>query len=152
MRFLLHRARRRPPPVRYTALMLLLVAACRADEACPWLNAATAGGVLGGEVKSQVRDGNCVFTHEGSQLRIEVQAVTLPHKLTCGPNPTPLKGIGNEAIACGLDEKNGGITEQIAARVRDRAFFVRLTSNNIARAALRDKARLAAEQVAGILF
>ena len=138
--------------IRYAAMILLLPAACRAEESCPWLNAATAGGVLGGEVTSHI-DGNiCVFTHNSSQLRIEVQAVNLPYKASCEPNPTPLKAIGNEGLACSVDDKSGSISEQVVGRVRDRAFFIRLTSNNIARAALREKARSVAEQVAGILF
>jgi hypothetical protein len=138
--------------MRYVALVVLMAAACRADDSCPFLNAATADGVLGGEVTSHVTGNLCVFAHASSQLRIEVQTVSLPHKSKCEPNPTSLKAIGNEAFACSIDGKNGTISEQITGRVRDRAFFILLTSNNIVRAALREKARSVAEQVAGILF
>jgi hypothetical protein len=152
--------------MRHIVLAILIAAACRAEDACPFLNAATAAGVLGGEVISHYDGSTCLFTHaaatvpgrdrEGavfaSQLLIKVQTVTLPYKLVCEPNPTSLKAIGNEAVICSMEGKNGSISEQIAGRVRDRAFFIRLTSNNIPRDALREKARSVAEQVAGILF
>lgn len=139
--------------MRLAALILLLAGASRAEQSCPWLNAATAAGVVGGEVKSQVTDDSCTFTHDASQLRIEVHAVTPPYKLNCGPNATSLKAIGNEAIACSLDEKNAAI-EQVTGRVRDQAFLVRLSTGHpsAARTAFREKTRLIAEQVAGILF
>lgn len=138
--------------MRLSALIFLLTAACHAEQGCPWLNTATAAGVLGGEVRSQITGDNCTFTHNDSQLRIEVQTVSLAYKLNCGPIPTPLKAIGNEALSCSLHGNGGRLVEQIVGRVRDRAFSVRLTSTDIARDALRQKARLIAEQVAGILF
>ena len=138
--------------MRAAVLILLVSAVCRGESSCPWLNAATAAGILGGEVKLQVANESCVFTHDASLLRIEVQTIRLPYKPDCGPHPMPLKAIGNEAVVCSLEEKNGEATEVVAGRVRERGFFVRVTSNSIARAALRDKARSVAEQVAGILF
>ena len=138
--------------MRYLALVFLIAAACRAEDSCPFLNSATAAGVLGGEVTSHINGNICLFSHGSSQLRIEVQTVSLPYKLNCDPNPKLLKAIGNEAVACSMEDRNGSISEQIVGRVRDRAFSVRVTSNNIARAALREKARSVAEQVAGILF
>jgi hypothetical protein len=133
--------------MRCIALLILMAAAGRAEEACPFLNTATAAGVLGAEVTAHVTGDTCVFAHGASELRIEVKTVTLPHKPNCAPTPTSLRAIGNEAVACETDG-----AEQIAGRVRDRAFFVRLTSNDISPGALREKARAVAEQVAGILF
>ncbi|HEX3682835.1 MAG TPA: hypothetical protein VHU83_09850 [Bryobacteraceae bacterium] len=133
--------------MRGIVLIFLIAAAGRAEDACPFLNAATAAGILGGEVTTHLSGEICVFAHNSSELRIEVKAVTLAYKPSCSPNPTSLRSIGNEAVACESDHG-----EQIAGRVRDRAFFIRLTSNHIARAALDEKVRLAAEQVAGILF
>jgi hypothetical protein len=135
-----------------TLALLLMAAASRAEQPCPWLNAATAAGVLGGDVKSQISEDSCTFTHDSSQLRIELRPISPPYKLDCGPNATPLNAIGNEAISCSLHGNNGRMVEKIAGRVRDRAFFIRMTSTDIARDAIRDKARLVAEQVAGILF
>ena len=133
--------------MRFAALILLFAAASRGQQSCPWLNAATAAGVLGGDVKSQITEDSCLFAHGSSELRIEVKTVNLPYKPDCSPNPTALRAIGNEAVAC---EKPG--SDQVAGRVRDRAFFVRLTSNDFSRIALREKVHSVAEQVAGILF
>jgi hypothetical protein len=153
------------------ARVLLLPLVClpsiaSAAEICPWLNAATAGGFLGGPVTdSTVKraktgdDATCSYIrHEGSlvlELRIEVETMPSPtkdfasHRARCHSAAVPLKAIGNEALAC--SDENG---EQIVGRVRDRAFLVRIaTSDRSAqRSALRDKARKIAEQVAGILF
>jgi hypothetical protein len=137
--------------MRSIALLVLIAAGCRAENACPFLNAATAAGVLGGEVSSRMNGDICVFTHESSELRIEVQNANLPYKPNCPSNATSLKAIGNEAYACSVDGKNG-TSEQVVGRVRDRAFLIRITSNSIPRAALCEKVRSVAEQVAGILF
>ena len=136
-------------------------------ETCPWLNGATAGGLLGGPVTSvQVThpaaadDATCNFVrNDGSQLRIEVETMTAPatefgtYLARCHSPLTPLKAIGNEAVAC-KDDKPGETSEQVIGRVRKRAFVVRIgTSSRGAHPdALRDKLRQAAEQVAGILF
>jgi hypothetical protein len=139
--------------MRYAILCFLFGASfCWAEEPCPWLNAATAAGILNGKVTSHVASGVCVFRHDTSELRIGVETVNLPYKPGCEPNPTFLKAIGNEAFACSVEEKKGNISEQVAGRVRDHAFSVRLTSNDIPRIALRERARQVAEQVAGILF
>jgi hypothetical protein len=109
-------------------------------------------------------DATCDFTrHEGSLalgLRIETATLRSPPKdfasyvARCGPDAEPLKAIGNEALACGAAGDSGLVTEQVVGRVRDRAFVVRITTNNRSaeRSALREKARKVAEQVAGILF
>lgn len=140
--------------MRYAALVLLLGAfAGRAEEACPWINAATAAGVLGGTVTSNNDGSTCLFTHSSSQLVVKVQTASLPYKLNCEPNPTSLKAIGNEAVACSNEGSNNvQKIEQVAGRVRDRVFLVKLLSNDIPRASLREKARSVAELVAGNLF
>jgi hypothetical protein len=53
----------------------------------------------------------------------------------------PLKAIGSEALAC-----RGEAGEQVVGRVRDRAFLVRITTND------REKVRKVAEMVAGSMF
>lgn len=133
-------------------LLLLLAALGRSENACPYLNDATASGILAGDAAASVSGDTCLFTHGASELRIQVQSVTLPYKPGCGPSPASVKAIGNEAYACSADAKDGTPAEQIAGRVRDRAFVVRLASRGIPRAALREKVHLVAEQVAGILF
>jgi hypothetical protein len=151
------------------ALVLLfpiLPSIALAAETCPWLNAATAGGALGGPVTNVTitrahagDDATCEFIrHDGSlllDLRIEVETMPSPardfasYAARCRSATVPLKAIGNEALACN-DEGAG----QIVGRVRDRAFVVRIsTSDRSAKpGALSEKARKIAEQVAGILF
>jgi hypothetical protein len=163
------------------SLPLCLPGACRGNEACPWLNRATAAGFMEGSVTSNVtfsikdksdvnysntekNDATCEFTrHEGSfvlTLRIEVETIKSPfdsfvsYVARCGGPATPLKAIGNEAIACTIDGKKKQVSAQVVSRVRGRAFTVRITSNSDLwdRGMLCEKARNVAEQVAGFLF
>jgi hypothetical protein len=144
--------------MRICVLLLALSSIARAAEICPWLNAATAGGVLGGAVTDVTvkltegsADGSCEFVRHDSPraavLRIEVETLRDPAKdfaafaARCHAAGTPLKAIGNEAIAC-TDES----AQIVVGRVRDRAFVLRITTGG------REKARQIAEQVAGILF
>jgi hypothetical protein len=148
------------------ALLLALPAIGQAAEGCPWLNAATASGILGGPVAITVTraktgdDATCDFVrHEGSlvqELRIEVETMRSPAKAfasyvaRCHSTAVPLKAIGNEALAC----SDGQLAEQVVGRVRDRAFLVRISTTDRSgqQTVLRDKIRKIAEQVAGILF
>ncbi len=157
-----------------TLQVVLLVAAafpvvCAAQESCPWLNAATAGGVLDGPVTAAIThsgknkaDTTCDFVRKESikaELRIEVETMTEPKTqfasfaAQCGPR-IPLKAIGNEAAVCTFNAKKGRLSEQVVGRVRDQAFIIRVTTNDPAaeRSSVREKARSVAEQVAGNLF
>jgi hypothetical protein len=140
-----------------TRLALILAIAfsltAAAEDRCAWLNAATAAGVLGGEVHMTVSQGSCEFVRQETSLRIEVGATNTPHA-QCGSPAEQLRAIGNEAQACAYQEKPGWIAEQIVGRVRDQAFLVRISSKDQSAAPkiLREKARKVAEQVAGILF
>jgi len=139
----------------------------QAAEPCPWLNAATAGGVLGGPItRAPTRraaagdDRSCEFIRQdGSllfELRIEVETTPSPAKdfaayaARCHSAAVPLKAIGNQALAC----SDGQLAEQVVGRVRDRVFLIRIGTNDRSAqpTALREKARQVAEQVAGILF
>lgn len=139
----------------------------QAAEPCPWLNAATAGGVLGGPITRATTtraaagdDRSCEFIRQdGSllfELRIEVETISPAAKdfesyaARCHSAAVPLKAIGNEALAC----SDGPLAEQVLGRVRDRVFLIRIGTNDrsIQPTTLRDKARKLAEQVAGILF
>jgi hypothetical protein len=150
----------------FPLIALSLPALAVAQNKCPWLNQATAGGELGGEVTSTSIDlskagdtGHCDFVRsEGSisrHLFIEVDKFDPgSYKRQCSAQTQPLKAIGNEAVACTFEGKSGEIAEQVASRVRDQMFLVRFsTSDRTATAApLREKARKIAEQVAGFLF
>ncbi|HUE02748.1 MAG TPA: hypothetical protein VMR62_24495 [Bryobacteraceae bacterium] len=109
-------------------------------------------------------DATCSFVRgdrtQVAELRIEVETLVPPasafasYLARCHSAAVPLKGIGNQAVACTDDGGAGQLAEQVIGRVRKRAFVVRITTNDRAAQpdALRDIARKTAEQVAGILF
>jgi hypothetical protein len=164
-------------PIHVWLLALLLLFALfttapssRAQERCPWLNAATAAGALDADVNMTVThpigkptDAVCEFTHkQGSdsrQLRVQVEVMADPassfssYLARCGADATPLKAIGNEAVVCSVTVKNAQ-AEQVVGRVRDQAFIILLRSSDksIAESTLRDRVRRIAETVSGNLF
>lgn len=140
------------------AMSVLFPALAVCQERCQWMNAATAAGFLGGgAVRAAFDNGSCTFTRQdGSHeyvLRIEVRPLAAEHA-RCPAGSVGLKGIGNEAQACSHAETARWMAEQVVGRVRDQAFLVRVASNDpaVAAAALREKSRAVAEQVAGILY
>jgi len=143
--------------------LLLLASVTQAAETCPWLNAATAGGLLGAAVTATVvhenanrDDATCVFTSAHSELRIAVETMDPPHSEylkqaeQCGAETMPLKAIGNEAVVCSPNPH----TARVVGRVRNRIFTILVTTTDSSARSdlLREKAQAAAEQVAGILF
>jgi hypothetical protein len=128
-----------------------------AQPGCPWLNAATAAGVLDGAVHVSVTPASCEFVRSSgghaAVLRIEVGAVSAPHT-ACPAGAEPLNAIGNEALACPASARHGWVGEQVTGRVRDQAFLVRIRTNDPSAMpkVLRKKVRDVAEQVAGTLF
>jgi hypothetical protein len=153
--------------MRILSYSLFFVAlAGRAAESCPWMNAGTAGGLLDTTVEATVmhpqgnkEDASCNFVSLkglARELRIEVRTTkATPKELEqCTAKPVALKAIGNEASACSVESKNGGLIEQVAGRVRNRVFVIRIYANATwsTAAALREKSRSAAETVAGNLF
>ena len=146
--------------------MLAVPLASRADESCPWINAATVAGIMGGAAQSKVvfkpganRDGVCEFTETEDRspytVRVEVataaDAAAQVSKLAakCGSKPAALYGIGNEALTCSTRKDEVAI-----GRVRDRTFVIRLHTNahGSSRKDLAEKAASVAEQVAGNLY
>jgi hypothetical protein len=173
---------------------------CRAEESCLWINAATAGGLLGGNITatvsrtnthassastanaksgsgptsasalatnygiSNIDDSDCAFVLQpGSlkgELHVEVRTMSepskefVPYAAGCGSKAMPLKAIGNEAVTCALSGKPGQLMEQVVGRVRDRVFVARLSTNEsgVTQVLLRERARRAAEIIAGNLF
>jgi hypothetical protein len=146
---------------------------CRAQTQCPWLNSATAAGVLGGEVQANTTaltpqgDTTCDFKRAQQasvfELKIAVRTMALPSKdfatylLQCAGTPVPLKAIGNEAFQCVPRNNSGNGGEQIIGRVRDRAFVIDIKRGSAKQSTspqngLSEEARNIAEQVAGALF
>ena len=111
-----------------------------------------------------IDDACCTFVRQSGstagELQIDVRTMNEPAKefgaftARCGASGTPLKAIGNEAIACSVNDKSGRLFEQVVGRVRDRAFVIRLSLKDplLTEDAVREKARKVAEQVAGNLF
>ena len=154
-------------------LCLLLPSLGRAEN-CAWLNAATAGGLLRGDVSMKVThtgaaDMTCEFTlKQGSTLStLEIAVHTMGmvaheyprYVAQCGSTTVPLKGVGNEAVECTLKPTPERRLEQIVSRVRDRAFLLKWTmpagdasAPGLSEEELHEKIRNVAEQVAGSLF
>jgi hypothetical protein len=148
----------------------LIAPPCRAEQ-CPWLNAATASGFLGGEATMSVTpltvkgDATCEFALTQSAhtftLRIAVHTMSQPSQeysafvAKCDGVKTPLRTIGNEAVYCVASGRNGA--EQIVGRVRDRAFLISIASVSSVsgtkdRGSPSEEAINLAQQVAGALF
>jgi hypothetical protein len=152
--------------------------ACVGQATCPWMNAATAGGVLGGEVRSLVTgltpagDATCEFVRpggSGAEAMLRIAVHTMPHLAQdyagyvalCGAGAVKLRGIGNEAVRCIAQSGSSKGEELIVGRVRDRAFVITIKAEWIGekppsatktRNPMSDDSENIAEQVAGSLF
>jgi hypothetical protein len=153
-------------------LAMLMATMCHGQVKCPWINEATAAGILGGAVTvtadvSKQGDGVCEFSRQqGSvvhQLRVSVGTMTdIPKQFStylaqCPPKSGPVRAIGNEAVRCSVQEKADQYAERVVGRVRDQAFVVSVSSSvqndpAMTQEMRRENANLVAEQVAGILF
>lgn len=153
-------------------VVLLAPVACFAQTKCPWMNEATAGGILGGEVTVGVKtngpgDGVCEFSHqqgtEVHQLTISVELMTnIPKEFPtylakCPPKSATIRAVGNEAVECRIESNKSQYGERVIGRVREQAFVVTVSTTakndpSMTQAMCREKADRVAEQVAGILF
>ncbi|MBV8807773.1 MAG: hypothetical protein JO033_03790 [Acidobacteriaceae bacterium] len=141
-----------------------------AEQVCPWINTATASGILGGDASAAIAhgktnpdDGVCTFTKSGKELtellRVDVTTSTDPvpelarYRSQCSGPATDVKGIGNEAFVCKM-QAQGLLVAQLATRVRNRVITVRATTNNQSAQPemLIDRAQKAAAQVTGNIF
>jgi hypothetical protein len=144
---------------------LLLPFGLSAAGKCPFLNAATAAGIVGGPVSgtytasSKTADnGSCQFigNQSSGQAELGIDVETMAHPQTqfsrylakCDSIGEPIKAIGNEAVACSPASN----VELIVGRVRDRVFIIRLNLADSTAQVLRRKATDAAELVAGNLY
>ncbi len=162
--------------IRYLALLVLLApwpAVCQMNTGCPWLNVATATGVLrSGEnspmaILAEGTKPACDFTYHDAtasrELKITVEEVQdaqqamAAYKARCGSSVTPLRAIGNEAVTCAVDSKGKSYGQQVIGVVRNQIFTVTLSTSAkkdpaMPREALKEKSRDISEQVAGALF
>jgi hypothetical protein len=164
--------------MRYLTPALFVVltpqlALCQANVGCPWLNVATASGVLRSSVDgtmatlSQGSKEACSFLYHDATASRELLITTeqvqdarqamVSYKARCSGESSPLQAIGNEAVMCAADSKGQGTGEQVIGRVRDQVFTVTITTSArndsaMSRDDLKEKTRNIAEQVAGALF
>ena len=162
--------------MRYFALALLMLLApaqgtCQGKAGCPWLNVATASGVLRSSdtgamaTLAGASSAGCSFDYRDATasrlLKITVQRANdyaqaiRDYKARCSVGATPLSGIGNEA--CGTAAKGQTYGQVVIGRVRDQLFTVTVATTArhdpfMPKEALQEKARNIAEQVAGALF
>ncbi len=156
------------------AATVALSVPCRAQNTCPWLNAATASGVLGGQAVEEVSKSGenietCLFQLQNASSRdsLRISVITagnaqdaireLEHyKSHCTSSAVPLKAIGNEAVLC-ADDKGKFRGEQAIGRVRNSVFTVAIGTDTVRTPAatnhmLAGKAEKVAEQVADAIF
>jgi hypothetical protein len=158
--------------VVFGALAFLTPAMARAANSCPWMNEATASGLLGGDAVGAFSAGQdqpslCTFTqHDGNEtrtLQIAVETAANPHARflfiaqTCKSPAVQIAAIGNEAMVCPIDPHGNEVGERIMGRVRDQVFTIALSSSLktdtvLTKETLRVKLGIAAEQVTGNLF
>jgi hypothetical protein len=161
--------------LRLTLCGLLVApsALCQANPICPWLNAATASGVLRDSATSppatlsDLSATVCNFTYQSATasraIRITVEQVEdakqaiSAYKAQCSAQAKPLLAVGNEAWMCFSDAKGNGNGERVVGRVRDKVFAVVVSTSAhddplLPREVLEEKTRNVAEAVAGSLF
>lgn len=162
--------------LRLIALGISLIglpALCRAANNCPWINEATASGLLGGEAVGTVTEPAagqpvvCTFTQQDERgkrtLSVAVEIAGDAHARVvaiaeiCGADAVPVRGIGNEALLCAVDESKNEIGERIVGRVRDQVFTITIGTTLkddpiLTRDELKSRIHAAAEQVSGNLF
>ncbi len=162
--------------VRGALLLLcffLTAVACQAKNDCPWMNEATASGVLGGDATGEFADAAagqpavCTFTEkDATATRTLVIAIQQASQAdtgyksaldACKAGGMSLQAIGNEAAICAADDRKGALGERVVGRVRDRVFTITLHSSIkgdplLTRESLKSRVTTAAEQVSGNLF
>lgn len=149
---------------------LLSPALCRAQAACPWINAVTATGAPSGSTvpadQIAVSKNECRFHYQDDGIAYEVWVIVQETKngskdmemkeVGCTSKTTALRGLGNEAVICGADRRSSW-GEQVIGRVRDQVFVVNVSVKagrgaNAEAKSLGDMATMIAGQVAGNLF
>lgn len=157
-------------PFALLLAILPLSMTARGETVCPWINKATVSGLLDSTVSLEIQsaggNGNvCFFRSQSRSSLPSLQVVvrnreggheTMGYESQCNSYREPLNGIGNDAVLCDIEDHSLQRV-QVTGRVRDRIFAVRLENSGRGNAGmtekmLREKAKIAAEQVAGNLF
>lgn len=153
-------------------LFILAAMACRGQTICPWMNQATASGLIATPMDAPQMQGTfpnitCVYTStpaaEITTLTIQVAQMAKVssefsgYMAKCSGGKVLLKAIGNEAEMCPVDGLPRTRAEIVVGRVRDRAFVVTLSRTGrlkapIQRDTMESQTHAVAEQIAGFLF
>lgn len=159
--------------IAVAVLLALSVISARAENTCPWLNDATASGLLGGDATgtftaaANAQPAMCAFVQKtadgmrkltisvATDADAQVKLGAMMHN--CGATNHPLQAIGNEAGICAMDTKHRQMSERIVGRVREQIFtisFLTTLRNDpvLNRDSLMSKSYAAAEEVSGNLF
>lgn len=151
----------------------MLCTPCKGQNICPWLNVATASGVLGGAAtitidKPDEHTETCLFqaptAASADLLRISVTISADPqnaaqelvsHEKSCSTPAVPLRAIGNEAVQCSTNTARFR-GARVVGRVRNSIFTIEIRSHSRRSEAtpnpLDEKIEEIADQVAGALF
>lgn len=145
----------------------------RAANTCPWMNEATASGLLGAEATGSFtaaaaqQPASCVFTENSPGI---TRTLTITMEINqdwsgrmrdllreCHDAPDAMRAIGNEAQTCVVMRPRGAHAELVVGRVRDQVFSIAIgtTVKNdpvLRPDELQNRIAVAAEQVAGNLF
>jgi hypothetical protein len=165
----------RPAP-RLILLAVLLVGhpgRAHAANNCPWINEATASGLIGADAVGSYTEAtptepavcNFVQSAPGVTRTLRITVLQTPHfqdlleaeNKTCTGTATPMAAIGNEAITCSADDRRKLFAERVVGRVRDQVFTITLSTTQkddsiLNRFELKSRIATAAEQVSGNLF
>lgn len=159
--------------VSVALVIFLFTLPARAANNCPWMNEATASGLLGGTANGEFQQSSvnnsatCVFTNRESNItrtllvRIENSQNATERlqslKKDCRAAATPLQAIGNEAASCPTRDQRMNISETVIGRVRNQVFLIEISSSAtddpvLNSSTLGNAIHAAAEQVTGNLF
>lgn len=152
--------------------LLLLAPLAVAQDVCPWINKATAFGILANgklttQSTSELTPTSCTFTYRDNgqmrTLQVIVSTEADAHekfelgKEGCESGIQPLAGIGNEAVTCRVRREHAAQAFEALGRVRDMIFTITISTSlkndSSLTPELASKAiAIAAGQVAGNLF
>jgi hypothetical protein len=155
----------------FALCILLTPVGSHASNTCPWINAATAFGALGTSpdaagTNSAITSNSCTFTYQTPnslhELRVTVEQSSdasrnFASRVTaCSSGAHSLAAIGNEAVACAVNQNAEIYGEEVIGRVRDQVFTLTMMINTPktpgSAGDLQQKAEMLAELISGNLF
>lgn len=155
------------------ALLNAFPAVSRAANNCPWINEATASGLLGADASGSyidaaaLRPAVCTFIQSANGITrtLSITVMETPEfrplldkeSKFCITASEPLRAIGNEAISCSWDERRKLYAERVIGRVRNQVFTITLSTtrkddSTLPREVQKTRILIAAEQVSGNLY